>query len=205
MTTIWSFLTGLNLSLVLAIKQGVAWILNSRKVLKPNPKSLTMIVSSLPMKPNDKWIVDPSARTIRQLPNAIVPWQVTITAVIINTVQRVFLSYFESTWNVKSSALESVLQLRSKASRLLLSRVVILRNRWLFGSYLEISQTPKMTGFSLISETGGALGLFVGITFLRLFGVFIRFIGSFFINLHNYYIWIGIFLFKTGNQFNMHL
>lgn len=35
-------------------------------------------------------------------------------------------------------------------------------------SYLEISQTPKMNGFSLIAEIGGALGLFVGINFLSL-------------------------------------
>lgn len=33
-------------------------------------------------------------------------------------------------------------------------------------SYIEISQSPKMNGFTLISEIGGALGLFVGITFL---------------------------------------
>lgn len=33
-------------------------------------------------------------------------------------------------------------------------------------SFIEISQTPKMNGYSLISEIGGALGLFVGITFL---------------------------------------
>jgi len=35
--------------------------------------------------------------------------------------------------------------------------------------YIEISQTPKMSGYSLINEIGGALGLFVGITFLSIF------------------------------------
>ena len=39
-------------------------------------------------------------------------------------------------------------------------------------SYIEISQTPKMTGFSLMNEIGGALGLFVGITFLSLLELF---------------------------------
>ena len=34
--------------------------------------------------------------------------------------------------------------------------------------YIEISQTPKMSGFSLMNEIGGALGLFVGITCLSL-------------------------------------
>jgi len=36
-------------------------------------------------------------------------------------------------------------------------------------SYTEIRQTPKMSGYSLLNEIGGALGLFVGITFLSLF------------------------------------
>jgi hypothetical protein len=31
-------------------------------------------------------------------------------------------------------------------------------------NYIEISQTPKMSRFSLMNEIGGALGLFVGIT-----------------------------------------
>ena len=35
-------------------------------------------------------------------------------------------------------------------------------------SFIEISQTPKMSGISLLNEIGGALGLFVGITFLSL-------------------------------------
>ena len=35
-------------------------------------------------------------------------------------------------------------------------------------SYIEISQTPKMSGYSLLNEIGGALGLFVGITCLSL-------------------------------------
>ena len=34
--------------------------------------------------------------------------------------------------------------------------------------FIEISQTPKMSGFSLMNEIGGALGLFVGITCLSL-------------------------------------
>ena len=36
-------------------------------------------------------------------------------------------------------------------------------------SYTEIRQTPKMSGYSLLNEIGGALGLFVGVTFLSLF------------------------------------
>ena len=36
-------------------------------------------------------------------------------------------------------------------------------------SYTEIRQTPKMSGYSLLNEIGGALGLFVGFTFLSLF------------------------------------
>ncbi len=36
-------------------------------------------------------------------------------------------------------------------------------------NYIEIRQTPKMSGFSLLNEIGGALGLFVGITFLSIF------------------------------------
>lgn len=35
-------------------------------------------------------------------------------------------------------------------------------------SYFKISETPKMNGFSLISNIGGALGLFVGIRFLSM-------------------------------------
>ena len=38
--------------------------------------------------------------------------------------------------------------------------------------YIEISQTPKMSGFSLMNEIGGALGLFVGITCLSLLEFF---------------------------------
>lgn len=33
-------------------------------------------------------------------------------------------------------------------------------------SYIEVSQMPKMNGFSLISNIGGALGLFIGLRFL---------------------------------------
>ena len=36
-------------------------------------------------------------------------------------------------------------------------------------SYIEISETPKMSGYSLLNEIGGALGLFVGITCVSLF------------------------------------
>jgi hypothetical protein len=39
-------------------------------------------------------------------------------------------------------------------------------------NYIEISQTPKMSGFSLMNEIGGALGLFVGITCLSLLEFF---------------------------------
>ena len=35
--------------------------------------------------------------------------------------------------------------------------------------YIEINQTPKMSGYSLLNEIGGALGLFVGITCVSLF------------------------------------
>ena len=35
-------------------------------------------------------------------------------------------------------------------------------------SFIQISQNPKMTGFSLISSVGGTLGLFIGIRFLSL-------------------------------------
>lgn len=35
-------------------------------------------------------------------------------------------------------------------------------------SYIEVSQTPKMNGFSLISNIGGALGLFIGVRFLSM-------------------------------------
>ena len=38
--------------------------------------------------------------------------------------------------------------------------------------YTEIRQTPKMSGYSLLNEIGGALGLFVGITFLSLLEFF---------------------------------
>ena len=34
--------------------------------------------------------------------------------------------------------------------------------------FIEISQTPKMSGFSLMNEIGGALGLFVGVTCLSI-------------------------------------
>ncbi len=35
-------------------------------------------------------------------------------------------------------------------------------------SYFETSQTPQMTGFNLMNEIGGALGLFIGISFMSL-------------------------------------
>ena len=35
-------------------------------------------------------------------------------------------------------------------------------------SYMELSETPKMDGFSVIAEIGGHLGLFIGITFMSL-------------------------------------
>ena len=35
-------------------------------------------------------------------------------------------------------------------------------------NYIEIRQTPKMSDFSLLNEIGGALGLFVGVTFLSI-------------------------------------
>jgi hypothetical protein len=39
-------------------------------------------------------------------------------------------------------------------------------------SYMEIRQTPKMSGYSLLNEIGGALNLFVGITFMSLLELF---------------------------------
>ena len=39
-------------------------------------------------------------------------------------------------------------------------------------NYIEIRQTPKMSGYSLLNEIGGALGLFVGITILSLLEFF---------------------------------
>lgn len=39
-------------------------------------------------------------------------------------------------------------------------------------SYIEISQIPKMTGVSLLSNIGGALGLFIGVRFLSLLELF---------------------------------
>jgi hypothetical protein len=35
-------------------------------------------------------------------------------------------------------------------------------------SYIEIRQTPKMSGNSLLNEIGGAMGLFVDISFFSL-------------------------------------
>ncbi len=43
-------------------------------------------------------------------------------------------------------------------------------------SYIEITQTPKMSGYSLMNEIGGALGLFIGILCLS----FIEFLEFFF-------------------------
>jgi len=44
---------------------------------------------------------------------------------------------------------------------------------WPLGlNYIEISQTPKMSGYSLLNEIGGALGLFVGITCLSMLEFF---------------------------------
>jgi len=46
----------------------------------------------------------------------------------------------------------------------------LLFNIWYLDlNYIELSQTPKMSGYSLLNEIGGALSLFVGITFLSLF------------------------------------
>jgi len=47
--------------------------------------------------------------------------------------------------------------------------IVELKVFYLDLSYTEIKQTAKMSGYSLLNEIGGALGLFVGITFLSLF------------------------------------
>jgi len=43
-------------------------------------------------------------------------------------------------------------------------------------TYIEITQTPKMSGYSLMNEIGGALGLFIGILCLS----FIEFLEFFF-------------------------
>jgi len=48
-------------------------------------------------------------------------------------------------------------------------------------SYLEITQTPKMSGYSLLNEIGGALGLFVGVTFLSLLEMLEFFFEVFFV------------------------
>jgi len=48
-------------------------------------------------------------------------------------------------------------------------------------NYIEISQTPKMSGFSLMNEFGGALGLFVGVTCLSLLELLEFFFEIFFI------------------------
>lgn len=45
---------------------------------------------------------------------------------------------------------------------------LILSVAYTESSYLELSQVPKMNGFSLISNIGGALGLFIGIRFLSI-------------------------------------
>ena len=50
-------------------------------------------------------------------------------------------------------------------------------------NYIEISQIPKMSGFSLLNEIGGALGLFVGLSCLSL----LEFL-EFFLELFYYYI-----------------
>jgi hypothetical protein len=46
-------------------------------------------------------------------------------------------------------------------------------------SYIEISQTPKMSGYSLLNEIDGALGLFVGISFLSILELFEYFFETF--------------------------
>ena len=48
-------------------------------------------------------------------------------------------------------------------------------------SYIMISQTPKTTRFSLLNEIGGALSLFVGVTFLSLLEFFEYFFEIFFV------------------------
>lgn len=50
-------------------------------------------------------------------------------------------------------------------------------------SFIEISQSAKMNGYSLISEIGGALGLFVGITFLS-FLEFLEYLSEIFFVFH---------------------
>ena len=51
-------------------------------------------------------------------------------------------------------------------------------------SYSEIKQTAKMSGYSLLNEIGGALGLFVGITFLSLFE-FLEYLFEIFLMFYN--------------------
>ena len=47
-------------------------------------------------------------------------------------------------------------------------------------SYLEITQIPKMTAFSLIASIGGSLALFIGIRFLSLVEILEFFIDVFY-------------------------
>ena len=42
------------------------------------------------------------------------------------------------------------------------------RSHYLDLSYIEMSETTKMSGYSLLNEIGGALGMYVGITILSL-------------------------------------
>ncbi len=61
------------------------------------------------------------------------------------------------------------------------SDIVEFRFYFLDLSYLEITQTPKMSGYPLLNEIGGALGLFVGVTFLSLLEMLEFFFEVFFV------------------------
>ena len=52
------------------------------------------------------------------------------------------------------------------------SNKLVFKIWYLDFNYIEISQTPKMSGYSLLNEIGGALGLFVGISFLSILELF---------------------------------
>lgn len=76
---------------------------------------------------------------------------------------------FSSIQSVRPSVLRNVFKfnlmplLRTMCMR---SSRLVLGISYTQSSYLGLSQTPKMNGFELISELGGTLSLFVGITFL---------------------------------------
>ena len=52
------------------------------------------------------------------------------------------------------------------------SNKLVFKIWYLDFNYIEISQTPKMSGYSLLNEIGGALGLFVGVSFLSILELF---------------------------------